>query len=76
MANRSQETSGLDDPTQDWLKRLVRVVPHPQWGVARVLRWFPASGGSGQRLRIQPANTRYPQTVLVRDVRVVKESKI
>ena len=69
--NRSYETDGLDDPSKDWLQRTVRVKAHPEWGVAQVLRWFPASGGMGQRLRIMAANNPAPQVVFVRDIDVV-----
>ena len=71
--NRSYETDGLDDPNQDWLQRVVRVTAHPEWGDARVLRWYPAAAGQAQRLRIKPINNPAPQVVSVLDVEVVSK---
>jgi len=69
--NRSYETDGLDDPTHDWLQRVVRVTAHPEWGDARVLRWYPAGEGQGQSLRIKAENNPAPQVVSILDVEVV-----
>ena len=69
--NRSYDTDGLDDPTQDWLQRIVRVTAHPEWGNARVLRWYPAQGGKGQQLRIMPENHPAPKIVSILEVEVV-----
>lgn len=71
--NRSYETDGLDDPTSVWLQRVVRVPEHPEWGEARVLRWYPAAGGRSQSLRIKAENHRAPQVVSVLEVEVVSE---
>lgn len=71
--NRSYETDGLDDPTSVWLQRVVRVPEHPEWGEARVLRWYPAAGGRGQSLRIKAENHRAPQVVSVLEVEVVSK---
>ena len=71
--NRSYETDGLDDPTSAWLQRVVCVTEHPEWGEARVLRWYPAGGGKGQTLRIKAENQRAPQVVSVHEVQVVSE---
>ena len=69
--NRSYDTGGLDDPTQGWLQRIVRVTAHPEWGNARVLRWYPAQGGKGQQLRIMAENHSVPLLVSVLEVEVV-----
>ena len=70
--NRSYFTDGLDDPSQDWLTRKVLVKAHPEWGEARVLRWYPAAEGQGQRLRIMAAERSAPQIVSVLEVDVVE----
>ena len=72
--NRSYHTDGLDDPNQLWLRRLVRVPAHPEWGEARVLRWYPAQGDKSQQLRIKPAKHGAPKVVSVLEVEVVSES--
>lgn len=72
--NRSYDTGGLDDPTQDWLQRIVRVTAHPEWGNARVLRWYPAQGGKGQTLRIRAENHPAPKVVSVLEVEIVSEA--
>ena len=69
--NRSYETDGLDDPSRDWLQCVIRVTPHPEWGEARVLRWYPASEGRGQTLRIKAENHPAPQIVSVLDVEII-----
>ena len=61
----------LDDPNVSWMKRLVRVKRHPEWGVARVMRWFPAGGGQPERLRIMAQNEPAPKLVTVTDVELV-----
>ena len=71
--NRSYETNGLDDPNQDWLQRIVRVTAHPEWGDARVLRWYPAQAGKAQKLRIRAENRPAPMVVSVLEVEVVSE---
>lgn len=74
--NRSNDgIPGLDDPNLHWLKRAVRVKSHPEWGEARVLRWYPATGGEPERLRVMPEGaTARPQLVAVTDVELVVDS--
>ncbi|MBI5511965.1 MAG: hypothetical protein HY903_24675 [Deltaproteobacteria bacterium] len=69
--NRSVATAGLDDPTKQWMQRLVTVQDHPEWGVSRVLRWFPAEGNEPERLRVMPEGHRQPQLVRADAVAVV-----
>lgn len=73
VANRSYETDGTDDPTRQWLQRIVRVRTHPEWGKARVLRWYPASGGQPQRLRIMAEAHPAPQIVPLAQVEIVSD---
>lgn len=63
-ANHSFPTAGLDDPGQNWMQHLVRVTAHPEWGFARVLRWYPAEGSEPVRLRLMAEHRR--QAVVVR----------
>lgn len=70
-ANRSYDTGGTDSPTQQWMRQRVRVNTHPEWGVGRVLRWFPAGGGLPARLRILCENLRAPRIVSTTDVEIV-----
>ena len=74
--NRSNDgIAGLDDPNLTWLKRAVRVKTHPEWGEARVLRWYPAVGDEPERLRVMPeGSAARPQLVAVTDVELVPES--
>jgi hypothetical protein len=71
--NRSVDgISGLDDPHVDWLQRTVRVKGHPEWGEARVLRWYPRVGETPERLRVMPVGAAArPQLVSVADVELV-----
>ena len=69
--NRSYETDGQDDPTRYWLRLTVRVKTHPEWGLARVMRWYPAAAGFPQRLRVMPEKVSAPQVVSITDVEVV-----
>ena len=73
VTNRSYDTDGLDDPTQDWLQRVVRVIKHPEWGPARVLRWYPSVAGNAQMLRIKAQNKAAPQLVSILEVEVISE---
>jgi hypothetical protein len=74
MTNRSRETDGLDDPNQGWLNRRLRMRKHPEWGILRVLSWFPATvEGEGQRLRVLRPGQQSPQMVAVRDVEIVHD---
>ena len=70
VANRSYETAGIDDPAVEWMKRSVRVKAHPEWGQARVIRWFPADGDQPERLRIMTRALLAPQIVAVADVEI------
>ena len=72
MANRSYETDGTEDPSRQWLQKTVRVKGHPEWGLARVLRWYPAAAGLAPRLRILPHNITAPQVVALTDIEEVK----
>jgi hypothetical protein len=66
-----QKLAGLDDPNLRWLQQQVRVKNHPEWGVARVMRWYPASGERPELLRIMPQSVRAAQIVAVTDVELV-----
>ncbi|OGQ89978.1 MAG: hypothetical protein A2289_17190 [Deltaproteobacteria bacterium RIFOXYA12_FULL_58_15] len=68
MKKLIQEVIGLDDPNVDWLQREVRVKGHPEWGVSRVIRWFPAQGEQAEQLRIMPEKGGAPRVVSVTDV--------
>jgi hypothetical protein len=70
-ANHSYDTSGLDDPGKNWMQRLVRVPSHPEWGHARVLRWYPAEGHEPVRLRIMADGMRQPQVVRADEVEIL-----
>jgi len=70
-ANRSQDTDGTDHPTEVWLQRTVYVPAHPEWGQARVMRWYPATGGLPPRLRIMCAGLSAPQVVQVSEVEII-----
>lgn len=70
-SNRSYFTEGTDNPTQEWLQRRVRVRSHPEWGVGRVLRWYPARAGNPPTLRVMMDRVRAPKIVKVTDVVVV-----
>jgi len=69
--NRSYQTEGLDSPTQIWLRRRVRVKSHPEWGVGRVMRWYPAAAGEPVRLRVMMHGIAAPQVVPLPDIEVV-----
>ncbi len=69
--NQSYYTDGTDDPNRDWLQRVVRVRSRPEWGRARVMRWYPATGATPARLRIMAEHMRAPQIVPVSDVDVL-----
>ena len=64
---------GIDDPTQRWLEKRVRVTAHPEWGRARVTRWFPGASPGPERLRILPENERAHKVVLVSEIEVVED---
>ncbi len=72
--NRSSDTDGLDDLSRHWLQRIVRVKSHPDWGLARVVRWYPAVADQPERLRIMAKNLRVQQIVPIDDVEVVGEN--
>lgn len=69
--NRSYDTDGMEDPTRQWLQRRVRVRNHPEWGIGRVMRWYPAHSGQPARLRVMMEGRRSPQIVQVADVDVL-----
>ncbi|MDP7039387.1 MAG: hypothetical protein QGI45_09530 [Myxococcota bacterium] len=71
MANTSYQTDGTEEPIEQWLRKLVRLRAHPEWGTARVLRWYPAVGLEPQRLRILAENNPAPQVVSIYDVEVI-----
>ena len=71
MPNHSFETDGTEDPTRRWMQHRVKVRTHPEWGEARVMRWYPAAGGLSQRLRIMADNSHIPQIVSITDVEIV-----
>lgn len=73
MTNRSYYTDGTDDPTRDWLQKVVRVIDHPEWGLGRVMRWYPAIDGKPARLRLMCARNRAPQVVFVSDIEIVAD---
>ena len=76
MTNRSHETDGLDDPNQGWLNCRLRMRKHPEWGILRVLRWYPAPvEGGGQTLRVLREGSQLPQMVAVREVEIVDEGR-
>ena len=70
-ANHSYESAGLDDPSKNWMQHVVRVTKHPEWGLARVLRWFPAEGVEPVRLRIMAEGLRQQQVVRADEVELV-----
>jgi hypothetical protein len=70
--NRSYYTDGTDDPRTTWLQRTVRVTGHPEWGTARVMRWFPAGGGQPPRVRIRCSAITAPQIVAVSELERVE----
>jgi hypothetical protein len=70
-ANHSFDTAGLDDPGKNWMQHLVRVPRHPEWGTARVLRFYPAEGGEPVRLRIMAEGARRPQVVRADEIEVI-----
>ncbi len=71
MANTSYRTDGTEEPIEQWLRKTVRLPGHPEWGTARVLRWYPAVGLEPQRLRILAENKSAPQVVSIYDVEIV-----
>ncbi|MBJ80476.1 MAG: hypothetical protein CMH60_04085 [Myxococcales bacterium] len=71
MANTSYLTDGTEEPIEQWLRKTVRVRKHPEWGNARVLRWYPAAGSTPQRLRILAENNPAPQIVSILEVEVL-----
>jgi len=66
--NRSYDTEGLDNPTVQWTLRHVRAKAHPQWGVGRVMRWYPAHGGQPPRLRVMFEGMPAPQVIATTEV--------
>jgi len=76
VANHSYESAGLDDPGRQWMQHWVRVKTHPEWGLARAVRWFPAEGGAPERLRIMTEQLRQPLLVDVADVNLVTPEAI
>ena len=66
--NHSIATAGLDDPEQTWMQTIVRIPAHPEWGKARVLRWYPAEHEAPERLRIMAEHNARPVLVRVDDV--------
>jgi hypothetical protein len=68
---RAEPVTGLDDPNRSWLQRRVRVRSHPEWGVARVVRWYPATAGQPERLRIFAPGMRAQELVQASDVELV-----
>ncbi len=72
--NHSAETDGLDDPRRHWLQRIVKVKSRPDWGMARVIRWYPAVADQPERLRIMAKNLRAQQMVSIDDIEIVGES--
>ena len=69
--NRSYDTGGMENPSRNWLQHRVRVTTHPQWGVGRVMRWFPAGDGNPARLRVMMTKAEMPQIVRVSDVEII-----
>lgn len=70
IANRSYDTDGLDNPTQGWLQRRVRMRARPEWGTGRVMRWYPAGAGLPPRLRVMFERQKAPQVVSVHDIEI------
>lgn len=70
--NQSAETDGLDDLSRLWLQRIVRVKSRPDWGLARVIRWYPAVADQPERLRIMAKNLRAQQMVSIDDIEVIE----
>lgn len=66
-----RQVAGLDDPSQEWLRRVVRVKSRPEWGVARVVRWYPAAEAGPETLRIIAQGVRSQQLVAIDDVEVI-----
>lgn len=71
MPNRPYDTAGLDNPDRRWLGQLVRVKSRPEWGILRVVRWFPQAGEGSERLRLMPFNGGSQKVVDATDVDVV-----
>jgi hypothetical protein len=71
VANHSFDSAGLDDPRKSWMQHLVQVKLHPEWGWARVLRWYPAEGLEPVRLRIMAEGMPQPQVVRADEVEIV-----
>lgn len=71
-SNRSYDTAGLEDAAQQWMQRGVRIKAHPEWGVVRVLRWFPAVGQSAAKLRVFGSSMAAPLVLTIDDVEVVR----
>ena len=69
--NKSHYTDGLEDPAKDWLQRVVTVKSHPEWGTARVMRWFPAADGQPARLRILSEGAKAQKVVPVTDIEIL-----
>lgn len=66
-----KQMPGLDDPSREWLRRVVRVKSRPEWGVARVIRWYPATEGRPETLRVMAQGVRSQQLVSVDDVELL-----
>ena len=71
LRNRSASTAGLDDPRANWMQRVVRVTAHPEWGCARVVRYFPPTATAPERLRIMADGGGQPQIVRADEVVVL-----
>ena len=71
LSNKSYFTDGTDDPSRAWMQRTVRVLSHPDWGLARVVRWYPAAGGRVASLRVMAEKNDSPQVVPISDVEIV-----
>ena len=73
VANHSFDSAGLDDPGKNWMQHVVRVKNHPDWGFARVLRWYPAAGNEPVRLRIMTEALKQPQIIRADEAEIVTD---
>jgi hypothetical protein len=73
MPNSGQTSTvaGLDDPNRRWLQQLVKVRAHPEWGVARVVRWYPCANGQPERLRVFAHGMRAQKVVAISEIDLV-----
>jgi hypothetical protein len=67
-----QATAGLDNPERRWMEKLVRIKSHPEWGILRVIRWFPAASGQAEMLRVFSSHLTAPQIAGTADVEVAE----